>query len=125
MPRLQQALGMRLDNPLQASQFVNIEPIIVRHAHRPDPEFGGLVVAIHVYVRWLRSLVAEEVETVGPHPQSRWHSSNSTWLDPQIDDCLANNMRYRNARAMAATAEAIRMCACLKKEAGSWIGRLP
>ena len=64
---------MLLHKPLNASELCRAEPKITRERHRRQSEFRGLIVAVHLDVRRLVQVVANEVDSVWATPQDGRH----------------------------------------------------
>ncbi len=73
MPFLQQQSAVFRDQPVDPTKLRRAKPDVPGKGNGIEPELGGLVVAVYMYMRWFIRLVAVEVHAIGPFHQDGRH----------------------------------------------------
>jgi hypothetical protein len=73
IPSLQKFVPMIFDDSLDRPQLVRSESDGTRQRHGIQPKLCEEALPLHMYVRWLASLIAVKVKPVRPASQYRWH----------------------------------------------------
>jgi hypothetical protein len=73
MPRLLETIFMTLDETPQRAKFIVAEPGPCCRLYGRDPELCSHSGMLDMHMRWLRSLIAVEEESVSANPHDRRH----------------------------------------------------
>jgi hypothetical protein len=64
---------MFLHKPLQPMEFQSAEAMAVLQSYRLQPEFGDLIVTLHMDMGWLIAIPGIEKESIRTNAQDRRH----------------------------------------------------
>jgi hypothetical protein len=73
MPSLQKLIAPDTNKPNHIGQFVRCEPDISCHGRLFQPNLCRSAASLYMDVRWLVSVMADEIQAKALCPQDRWH----------------------------------------------------